>query len=336
MSIAFGSQLNVSLAPIFHCADHSYFLMMFVFLVLWWCSAIVINGEVACEDPASLLQRGDVHDKVNLTNMVDAQGVENIVDMEPALQCLRLTTPNIQTLKYPKDAEEHFEQLQKVLAPYVQIGVNKFMAKNKTRGYHYSEGYYGPWIEDQWIEHFMSTWQNRSSGKDSTKRLAEVFGPYIPIFMPYNDLAEADVFEYAEMIDTLRKSLRPDVAYITVVLRCAGLVGGDAKMWYQQYERMLNAVKAIPNVVVLSPAGYGHVPIPHLKQPEKFLQERFFKPMAKRDLLVSYMGHYENTKNSFRLKMKHKVLEDRRCNSQYLTCFFNVFDNKGYCQLIFP
>ena len=228
---------------------------MFVFLVLW-CSAVAINGELECKDPTSLLQRGDVHDKVNLTNMVDAQGVKNIIDMEPVLQCLRLTTPNIQTLKYPKDAEKHFEQVHKVLAPWVQLAVNKFMGENIKRGYHCSEGFCGPWIEDKWIETFMSTWQNRSSGKDSTKRLAEVFGPYIPIFMPYNDLVAADVFEYAKMIDTLRKSLRPDVAYITLVSRAAGLVGGDAALLDREYDRMLNAVKAIPNVVVLSTGAY--------------------------------------------------------------------------------
>ena len=30
------------------------------------------------------------------------------------LQCLRLTTPKVTTLKYPSDAEAHFEELRKV------------------------------------------------------------------------------------------------------------------------------------------------------------------------------------------------------------------------------
>ena len=286
---------------------------MFVLVVLW-CSAVAINGELACEDPASLLQRGDIHDKVNLRTMVDAQVAKGVIDMEPVLQCLRLTTPNIQTLRYPKDAEEHFEQLHKALAPWVQFAVNKFM-KNNTRGYHCAEGFCGPWIEDRWIETFMSTWHNRTSGKDSTKRLAEVFGPFIPIFMPYNDLWRADVVEYKKMIDTLQKSLRPDVAYITIASygkAAKRLIGGGMS----EGKRRFPIMKTIPNVVVLSPGGYGHVPIPHLKQPEKLLQAPFFKPMAKRDLLVSFMGHYTTTK-TFRMKMKEEVEKDRPCNSQY-------------------
>jgi len=280
--------------------------MMFVFWVLWF-SAVAINGihgELECEDPASLLQRGDIHDKVNMTTMVEAQVAKNIIDMEPVLQCLRLTTPNIQTLKYPKDAEKHFEKLQEVLAPYVQV------AKNRFHGRSCSEGFCGPWIEDRWLEHFMSTWQNRTSGKDATKRLAEVFGPFIPIFVPYNDLGRTSAGEYAKMIDTLQKSLRPDVAYITLANILFGLINPPPEKSLLQYERMLHIMKTFPNVVVLGPGGYGHVPIPHLKQPEELLQKPFFKPMAKRDLLVSFMGRYET--NSLRKKMKKIVEEEAK------------------------
>ena len=291
--------------------------MMCVFSVLW-CSAVA-NGELACEDhedPVNLLQHGGVHDKVNLTTMFDAQVVEDI-NMEPVMQCLRLTTPELQTLKYPKDAEKHFEQLQKVLAPYVQV------AKNNMHDHRCEEGFCGPWIEDQWIEHFLSTWQNRTSGKDATKRLAEVFGPFIPIFILYHDLHDTSFGEYDKMIDTLQKSLRPDVAYITIAARAQGFIADRSDMSPLQHERMLHIMKTFPNVVVLSPAGYGHVPIPHLKQPEELLQEPFFKPMAKRDLLVSFMGRYTKpTPNGFRRKMKEMVEEDGRCNSQNPTCFF--------------
>ena len=194
---------------------------MFLFL-LFWCSAVAINGELICEDPMSLLQFGDVHEKMNVTIKGDAP-VAGHIDMEPVLRCLRLTTPNIQTLKYPSDAEEHFEQLRKVLGPWFDPAAKENIAKTAgKRQYHCSEGYCGPWLENHWIEHFMSTWQNR--GKDSTKRLAEVFGPFIPIFMPYNDLWMVDKLEYDKMVLTLQKSIRPDVAYITVVLRAQGLV----------------------------------------------------------------------------------------------------------------
>ena len=168
--------------------------MICVFSVLW-CSAVA-NGELACEDhedPVNLLQHGGVHDKVNLTTIVDAQVVQDI-DMEPVMQCLRLTTPNLQTLKYPKDAEEHFEALHKELAPWLEFPGLKYCY----------QGYCGPWIENQWISTgFMS--RNRS-GKKSRKRLAEDFGPFIPILMPWNDLLHTDFLEYDKMLQTLQKS----------------------------------------------------------------------------------------------------------------------------------
>ena len=59
------------------------------------------------------------------------------------MQCLRLTTRNLQTLKYPKDAEEHFEALHKVLAPWVQLASTTKTCYKK---------FCGPWMENQWIE----------------------------------------------------------------------------------------------------------------------------------------------------------------------------------------
>ena len=271
--------------------------MMCVFSVLW-CSALA-NGELACEDhedPAILLQYGGVHDKVNLATMVDAQGVKDI-DMEVVTQCLRLTTPELQTLKYPKDAEEHFEALHKVLAPWVQLA-----AKDHATCYH---AYCGPWIENQWIgAHFMS--QNRS-GKKSTKPLAEDFGPFIPILMPWTDLLNIDSLEYDKMIHTLRKNLRPDVAYITISQFWSGLVGRHHELSDQR-----EIMKTIPNVLVMSAGGYGHVPIPHLRQELRFLDGSVFKPMAKRDLLVSFLGSYGTDRHGFRLRMKTMVKEEAK------------------------
>jgi len=45
--------------------------------------------------------------------------------MEPVLPCIRLTTPNIQTLKYPTDAEAHFEELR----PWFGFAAQTFMAE---------------------------------------------------------------------------------------------------------------------------------------------------------------------------------------------------------------
>lgn len=76
-------------------------MMITICSLLLWC--FVVNSKVSCEakgtlDHASLLQRGEVH-------RVTANVGKYMADMEPVLRRIRLTTPNIQTLKYPTDAE---------------------------------------------------------------------------------------------------------------------------------------------------------------------------------------------------------------------------------------
>lgn len=75
-------------------------MMITICSLLLWC--LVVNGfqypaELqGCQGPyaaASLLQRGEVL-------QVTANVGKYMVDMEPVLPCIRLTTPNIQTLKY--------------------------------------------------------------------------------------------------------------------------------------------------------------------------------------------------------------------------------------------
>ena len=218
-------------------------------------------------------------------------------DMEPVLQCLRLTTPDIKTLTYPSDAEAHFEELQKVLSPWFDYAAKKFMADMKNP-YHCGEGYCGPWIENRWIKRFLGGWENRST----STHLSDLFGPFIPIFMTYVDLWVANVFEYESMIEALRKTVRPNVAYITVVQHDTGLVSSR--------EKIVKIMKQIPNVLVLSAGGYGHVPIPLFKQPEGLLEKRFFKPMEKRELLTSYMGSDHNAPQDMRKKMIQTVNEE--------------------------
>ena len=279
------------------------FFNLQMFLSLLWCF-VAVRGETSCEVAdgvrnASLLQRGEVHEKVAMA----ADAVTKTLDMKPVLQCLRLTTPHIQHLKYPSDPEEHFEELRNALSPWFDYAAKKFMAKTKNP-YHCTEGYCGPWVENHWIKHFLSTWVNHSSKTGSKKRLAGVFGPFIPIFMPYNDLWNANASEYEKMIKVLRKELRPHVAYITVVLHATGLVSNRKKM--------MKIMDEIPNVVVLSAGGYGHVPIPLFKQPEHVLRGRFFKAMSKRKLLLSYMGSSHHSPKDMRKKMINIVEEEAK------------------------
>ena len=282
--------------------------MMFLCLLhsVFWYSAVAINGELGCEDPTSLLQRGDVHENVT---MIGYAPVAKHIDMEPVLRCLRLTTPSIQTLKYPPDAEEHFEELRKVLSPWLDVAAKKFSPSRKHQ-YHCWDHYCGPWMENYWIEHFLSTWEKRGPAMDSKKRLADVFGPFIPIFMPYNELLWADELEYDNMVLTLRKSIRPHVAYITVVLRDRGLVSIQGKR--ENREAMKRIMENIPNVMVLSSGGYGHVPIPLLKQPEDLLQKKIFKSMKEREFLVSYMGSAGHAPDDMRAKMIEIVKKEAK------------------------
>ena len=280
-----------------------------VFLCLlhcvFWYSALAINGELGCEDPMSLLQRGDVHENVTTIGYAP---VAKHIDMEPVLRCLRLTTPNIQTLKYPPDAEEHFQELRKVLSPWFDVVAKKY-GPSKEHQYHCWENYCGPWMENYWIEHFLSKLsENRGPAMDSKKRLADVFGPFIPIFMPYDDLLQVNAFKYDNMVLTLRKNIRPNVAYITVVLRAQGLVATQGLR--SNHEVMKKIMEDMPNVMVLSSGGYGHVPIPLLKQPEDLLQKSFFKPMKEREFLVSYMGGANHAPENMRAKMIQIVKED--------------------------
>ena len=122
---------------------------------------------------------------------------------------------------------------------------------------------------------FLGGWENRSS----IARLSDFFGPFSPIFMTYADLWVANAFEYESMIEALRKTVRPNVAYITVVQHDTGLVSSR--------EKIVKIMKEIPNALVLSAGGYGHVPIPLFKQPEDLLERRFFKSMEQRELLTS-------------------------------------------------
>jgi hypothetical protein len=72
--------------------------------------------------------------------------------------------------------------------------------------------------------------------------------------------------------------LRQDVVYITINQNDDGLPGNDDR--FQQLQDYYN-------IVVMSAGGYGHVPIPLLKQPEMILPKI---PVHNRTHLVSYVG----------------------------------------------
>eukprot|EP00930_Biecheleria_cincta_P083806 TRINITY_DN73316_c0_g1_i1.p1 TRINITY_DN73316_c0_g1~~TRINITY_DN73316_c0_g1_i1.p1 ORF type:complete len:1494 (-),score=273.54 TRINITY_DN73316_c0_g1_i1:60-4541(-) len=216
-------------------------------------------------------------------------------DSSLAVNCLKLSTPSLDGLSYPPDAETHFEEVWQALSPWFDFAEKQFMKAMKNP-YHCGEGYCGPWIENKWIAHYYTKlWKGRQAGT----RLSDIFGPYIPIFMTYVDLWIANVFEYENMIAAMKKVLRPSVAYITLLQHDTGLPSSR--------DKLVNIMKELPNVLVLSAGGYGNVPIPLFKQPEALLSKKFWKPMKDRKFLTSYMGSEGNAPKDMRKKMIKEV-----------------------------
>jgi hypothetical protein len=143
---------------------------------------------------------------------------------------------------YPQDAVAHFVDLHVSLAAWGQH------SQHIMRG---AANYTGPWLENVWIDHFLGKALQEND-------LADTFGEYIPLFIPWVDLWVQNKFHYPDgFVDTLLGALRPDVAYVTVSQSDLGLTG------YRELP-----LHKLPNVLVLSAGGFGHVPVPLLKQPE--------------------------------------------------------------------
>ena len=175
---------------------------------------------------------------------------------------MRKTTPSLDNFEYPSDAEAHF------------LEVNRSMDKHYFKGlrYHYAAGYNGPWVENHWINHFSALWNHRKNGT----RLQDIFGPYIPILAPWVDTWMKHSVPPAGMIEDLRRVLRPNVLYISLSQNDQGLIANHKVL----------KMSDIPNLLVLSAGGYGHVPVPLLKAQEPLVNSDF----SSREYFVSYMG----------------------------------------------
>ena len=251
-------------------------------------------------------------------------------NMALATECLRLTTPGL-ALEYPHDAEEHFEELQRTLAPWNHWQQQQEMRRNSRNGnsssrrsndgghyarpypfrYHGDSTYAGPWIENLWIKYFTPPWRLSSQHQKgrrsrSRRKLRDIFGPFIPIFLPFTDLWEPNGKRALppDLMPALLRVLRPTVPYITVLQHDLGLClaapcdfsledcdGGEGGGSVRTSSRRLPA-----NVLVLSSGGFGHVPIPLLKQPEAVLGEtgRNGKKAADHRYFASFVGKIEN------------------------------------------
>ena len=207
------------------------------------------------------------------------------VNLTSALSCLHLTTPSL-TLEYPSDAQAHFHEIRMALAPWAQ---------HEKHVMHEAAGYQGPWIENHWISHFEKLYDDRAARGEAC--LSDLFGPFIPIFVPWVDLWVTNRFKYPTgLVETLRSMLRPNVPYITVSQNDDGLPGRHRDLTMDQ----------IPNVLVLSAGGYGHVPIPLLKQQEDLKNE---KDPQNRSIFLSYVGSLGNAPKQMRSKINASLAE---------------------------
>jgi len=190
---------------------------------------------------------------------------------------LRLSNPGLE-LHYPPDPEDHFAHVNEAL-------------KNLTQPHrlHCYVGYCGPWMENNWIEHFGGMWSKRKAGT----RLIDIFGPYIPLLVPWADTAKNLAHRYPKLLEGLRAILRPDVPYITVSQHALGVF---VKSEYK--------LRDFPNLLVLSGGGTGHVPLVLLK---KLLSPKS-KPVEQRRFLLSFMGTLKNGPDHFRGRMKTTIL----------------------------
>ena len=137
------------------------------------------------------------------------------------------------------DFEENFHRRNKHFNDLKQL-----TAKFRDIPGHCYGSYCGEWIEDVWINTFIE--ENITT-----------FGPFIPLFIPWLNIFKRYHHKtalYQEVISQIFLLLQPNYLYITVVQSCYGIEGG-----FQIFSQVPN------NLIIISPAGRGHIPIPHLK-----------------------------------------------------------------------
>jgi hypothetical protein len=213
-------------------------------------------------------------------------------DISTALKCLghgyasdttQSNRSNI-TIQYPEDPFAHFQEIHDKLSRWNLTYIPP----------HRAAGYKGPWLEDHWQQHFHSRAQYLTN-----ENFSSVFGPYIPLLPAWTDIWRAGGSKYSDinLLKTLKVVLRTDVVYITVSQSADGFPGNQKE--YQQLQDEYN-------IVVLSAGGYGHVPVPLLKQPEQLLPKI---PVSNRTHLMSYVGRKTHAPKDLRNEML-KILGD--------------------------
>jgi len=187
--------------------------------------------------------------------------------------------------EYPSDAEAHFDALHR--------SFEQLLRRNPPG----NRVYLG--VEDTLWE--RATFEDLPLSQNGTRALRDVYGPYIPLFFKWTLLHRGrhegggNGNRYPpEFLAFLRRELRPNVLYITVVQSDRG-IAGFCEISHEEF----------PNILTLSAGGYGHVPIPLFpKRPRKGDSvPAGLAPMAQRKYLTSYVGSIGHAPHAMRQRM---------------------------------
>ena len=200
------------------------------------------------------------------------------------LACLRTCADK---LAYPQNARAHFDEIHRRLENYSHVPRTKLA------------GYGGPWIENLWISSTRAAIARADAAGDT---LRDVAGPFIPLLVPWLDawLAKGSRMWYYPpgMIHALLDVLEPNVPYVTVSQNDNGVTGDCTRERPGQYQ--FDAAAKAPNLLVFSAGGYGHIPVPLLKQPEPIVHR---KPIRERRYFASYLGSLHTAPRRLRYVM---------------------------------
>ena len=241
--------------------------------------------------------------------------------LEPALSCLRRTTPGLE-LSYPADAWSHYLEVRSALRRWWWAGgdasggggvANGAAAGEPVPQLREAHGQAFMEVEDAWHAHVQrridaalvaAARANRSSSRADAHagtaaarlrtppapRLHDVSGPYVPLLICWWCM---QLVHDKALLKAMRRVLRPSVAYVTLAVADDGISGTASRYLYRGTPNKSRdhaiRMRDFPNVLVLSGGGYGQVPYPPLKNPPAPLAGRV--PVADRPLLVSSVGN---------------------------------------------
>ena len=180
---------------------------------------------------------------------------------EKYINCLNMNpkfSQKLNNLHYPKDARTHYQYLLNETQIFRNIPYHKAG----------SNDYFGPWIENYYITHFID-------------KPFEYFNGIIPLFIQWTDIHVhslpnfsnyTNIISYSYLIKRISELLRNDVIYLAVTQDDQGLGHTLTELF--------------PNILSMSAGGYGHIPIPLIKD-----ELAYVMPPNKFNYSVGFHGH---------------------------------------------